>query len=200
MNCLTILSLALAVSSVFAQLPVPCTSPPQWEARVFSYDPFQKDTILARITYDAVYKRERIIEEYRLGDQDDFYDVLYLHNQQIEYRFNFKTKECKKQAVTRPWRDFGIPTNATSYGESYIGSSAVSNANVLITTWGKEFTDEKGNKIDYMGAWTYEACLPIYSHYFSKADNINTHTNFYDIVPGIDNPNVFIPRKECLSL
>ncbi|CAF0898910.1 unnamed protein product [Brachionus calyciflorus] len=200
MNTIALFSLVLTISSVFGQKPVPCTSPPQWEARVFSYDPFQKDTIMARITYDAIYKRERIVEEVKLGDQDDFYDVLYLHNQQIEYRFNFKTKECTKQAITRPWRDFGIPANATSNGESYIGSSAVPNANVLLTLWSKEFTNEKGNKIDYTGAWTYEACLPVSSHYFSKEENINTHTNFFDIVPGIDNPNVFIPRKECLGL
>ncbi len=38
-----------------------------------------------------------------------------------EYEFNFKTRKCVKNAITRPWRNFGVPPNATFYGESYIG-------------------------------------------------------------------------------
>ena len=110
-----------------------------------------------------------------------------------------KTKECTKQAITRPWMDLGIPTNATSFGESYIGSSAVPNANLLVTIWGDRFKDEKGNEIDYMGVWTYESCLPVHSTYFSKADNINLHSSYFDITPGIDDPNQWVPRKECLT-
>ena len=76
------------------------------------------DRIRARISYDAIYKRERVIEEYQLGREDDFFDVLYLHNQNVEYRYNFKTKICTKQQVTKEWRNFGIPSNAKSLGES----------------------------------------------------------------------------------
>ena len=76
------------------------------------------DRIRARISYDAIYKRERVIEEYQLGREDNFFDVLYLHNQNVEYRYNLKTKVCTKQQVTREWRNFGIPSNAKSLGES----------------------------------------------------------------------------------
>jgi hypothetical protein len=156
--------------------------------------------IRARISYDAVYKRERIIEEFRLGDDDEYFDVLFLHNQQMEYRYNLKTKECQKQPITRPWTDYGVPKNSTSYGESYIGSAAVPNANILVTIWGNEFLDQKGNKIEYMGVWSLEGCLPISANYWSDTAKISTHAHFFDITPGIDNPDVFIPRKECLSL
>jgi hypothetical protein len=37
-----------------------------------------------------------------------------------------------------------VPTNGTSLGESYIGSAAVPNANLLTTLWSNEFTDSKG--------------------------------------------------------
>jgi len=92
----------------------------------------------------------------------------------------------------------GIPTNSTSLGESYVGSSAVPNANVLTTIWRDEVTDSQGNKIVYLGTWTYEACLPVSSFYFSVADKLNTHTQYFDITPGLADPNVFIPRRECL--
>lgn len=67
-----------------------------------------------------------------------------------------KTKECVKQAVTRPWIDVGIPQNATSLGESYVGSAAVPGANLLVTIWRNEFTDQKNDKFVYLGTWTYE--------------------------------------------
>ena len=70
----------------------PCSTPPQWEARLFEYDPVQGDSIRAHFSYDSVYKRERSIEEFRLGQEDDFYDVLRLWNTNTEYQFNLKTK------------------------------------------------------------------------------------------------------------
>lgn len=71
------------------------------------------------------------------------YDVVYLHSQQIEYRLNLKSKVCQKQPITRPWIDLGINKNATSLGESYIGSAAVPKGNILATLWKHEFTDSK---------------------------------------------------------
>lgn len=200
MNCLTIFALVLAGSAVLCQVPVPCSTPAQWEARFFSYDEFQHDTISARLSYDAIYKRERVIEEFQLGKEDDFYDVLYLYNQKVEYRYNLKTKECQKLPITREWRDYGIPANSTSLGESYIGSSAVPGANLLVTIWTHEFVDSKGQKVEYLGTWTYEACIPVHAQYFSREAQINTHSSFYDVTPGISNPNAFIPRQECLNL
>lgn len=69
--------------------------------RYFAYDRLRKDTIRAYLSYDSVYKRERIIDEFTLGSQDDFFDSLYLHNQNVEYKYNFKTKVCVKSALTR---------------------------------------------------------------------------------------------------
>ena len=51
----------------------------------------------------------------------------------------------------RPFRDFGIPPNATFYGENYVGSSAVPGANLLTTVWGGNFTDPRGVAYQYMG-------------------------------------------------
>jgi len=48
------------------------------------------------------------------------------------------------------------------------------------------------------GTWTYQACLPVrfidHSTRFGR-----TEISFFDITAGISNPNVFIPRPECLT-
>ena len=165
--------------------------------RYEGFDTVKKDYIRAHITYDAIYQRERVIEEYVLGSDDEYFDVLYLHQQNIEYVFNLKTRNCTTRPRTRPWINFGVPQNATSYGESYLGSDAVPNANVLTTLWGYQFVDQKGDKIDYFGIWTYEACLPIHVRYVAEDAQFDAHYNFFDITPGISDPSVFIPRKEC---
>jgi len=103
--------ICLAVSTVMAQVPTPCVSPPQWEARYFGYDESKNEVIRARVSYDSIYKRERVIDEFILGAQDDFYDTLYLHSQNIQYRYNFKTKTCEKGTNTRDWYDLFFKSN-----------------------------------------------------------------------------------------
>jgi hypothetical protein len=191
------LCLIICVSSVLAQKPTPCQTPPQWEARYSGYDTVKKDYVRAHISYDAIYQRERTIEERVLGTDEEYYDVLYLHKEGVEYRLNLKTKNCTKQSITRPWVNFGIPANATSLGESYIGSSAVPNANLLTTIWRQQFVDTRGDKIDYFGVWTYEACLPIHIRYYAEDAQFDAVYDFFDIVPGIEDPSAFIPRSEC---
>ena len=59
-------------------------------------------------------------------------------------------------------------------------------AGILATLWSDEFTDTKGNKIEYMGIWTYNACLPISTSYYSRtiSGGLNSHDSFFDITPG----------------
>ena len=151
---------------------------------MFTYDEGQKELIRGRLSYDGIFQRERIIEERRLGSDDEYFDVLYLHNVNTEYRLNLKTKNCTRQPITRPWVDFGILPTAKNVGESYIGSSAVEHAHVLVTSWVDEFTDNKGDKFEHLSSWTYEACLPVSSVLFSQTANINMHTSLFDITPG----------------
>ena len=142
------------------QKPTPCVTPSQWTGRLFQYDTLEQFTLQGRYYYDDLYQRERTIEEFQLGSDKEAFDILYLHNQQVQYKYNFNTKECTKETITRPWRKFGIPQNATSVGESYIGSSAVQDANLLVTSWETTFVDDKGVQWEYHGTWTWECKLP----------------------------------------
>jgi hypothetical protein len=123
------------VGIAVAQRPVPCVTPPQWEGRFIDINEKQQFGLEGRLSYDSVYHRERIAEEIEEGRHDDFFDILTLFESQIEFAYNFRTRNCTRRPITRPWRDFGIRANDTSFGEAYIGSSAFPGAGVLVTIW-----------------------------------------------------------------
>jgi hypothetical protein len=125
------------------QEPRPCETPKQWEAKYFEFDSIKGEQTRAHITYDAIYRRERVVEEYLHGKDKDYFDVLYLHSTRLMYVYNFKTKKCTIEQINRPWRNFGIPRNASSLGEAYIGASGVPKAHLLVTFWRDEIKDEK---------------------------------------------------------
>lgn len=127
--------LACLVAVTLAQVPPPCTTPPQWEANVFDSNEERHFGLEGRLTYDATYRRERIIDEVEAGTEDEYFDNIALFDLQVEFIYNFKARNCTRRQITRPWRDFGVRANDTSYGEAYIGSSAVPGAGILITIW-----------------------------------------------------------------
>ena len=79
---------------------------------------------------------------------------------------------------------FGIPRNATNVGEFYVGGSSISNANILVTSWGDKFKDAIGEEVYYTGVWTYEACLPINYIFYSiiEYNNNNLEMNKNDVL------------------
>lgn len=170
-------------------------SPPQWESRYYEYNEKFRFYLRGNFSYDSVNKRERIIDEVMLGFDKEYYDVIYLHQEQKQYSFNLKTKKCRVEPLTRPWRDIGIPKDATFYRESYVGSSQVPNAGLLTTVWGGEI---EGCRTKYLLQFTETACIPVAATYFSIKSG-TTALHFTDVVPGIADANVFTPRKECLE-
>jgi hypothetical protein len=118
-----------------AQRPVPCTTPQAWEARVFDLDEKEQFRMEGRFSYDANFHRERLADEVDEAGQRDFYETLALFESQIEFVYNFRARNCTRRPIIRPWRDFGIRPNDTSYCEAYIGSSAFPGSGVLVTIW-----------------------------------------------------------------
>jgi hypothetical protein len=123
------------VGIAVAQRPVPCITPLQWEARIFDVNEQQQFRAEARFSYDATYHRERVVERFDEGTQEEALDTLALFDSQIEFIYNFRARNCTRRPITRPWRDFGIRANDTSYGEAYIGSSVFPGAGILVTIW-----------------------------------------------------------------
>lgn len=123
------------VGIAVAQRPVPCTTPTQWEGRIFDINEQHNFRAEGKLSYDAIYRRERIVDEIAEGSQDDFYDTIALFDSRVEFIYNFKARNCSRRELTRQWRDFGIRPDARSYGEAYIGSSVFPDTGVLVTIW-----------------------------------------------------------------
>lgn len=130
----TILLLSL-ISIAVAQQPRPCISPPQWEGRLLDSNEQQRATLQGRLSYDATYHRVRVVEDIRVGDEDLAFDVLTLFDAKIEFLYNLKYNNCSRRTVNEPWQDFGIPADAQSVGEAYLGSSGIPSGGLLVTMW-----------------------------------------------------------------
>ena len=134
-SLLSFFLLGCLVGVGLGQVPRPCVSPPQWEARIFSYNEGQSFMVTARLTYDSVYQRVRILEDIQVGRDESFFEVIRLFQGKLEFTIDLKTRNCSRTTLSRPWRDIGIFPDATSFGEAYVGSSASPGDGLLVTIW-----------------------------------------------------------------
>jgi hypothetical protein len=155
-------------------------------------------SILARLTYDAVNKRERIIDEIYFNSSKNYYDIIYLHQQHKQFRINLKTRECVVEPITRPWRDMSIPEEAHSLGESFIGSGEIVDAGLLVHNWFGKHQTKTNQTVRYMLQFTRHACLPV-SAAFIIENYGATVMHFSNIKPGIKDPSVFNIPPECIQ-
>jgi hypothetical protein len=63
---------------------------------------------------------------------------------------------------------------------------------------GGNHTTPSNDTVRTFGTWTYQACLPV-NFIRHSTQYGRTQSSFFDIVAGISDPNVFIPRRECLT-
>ncbi len=64
------LGILCLIGAAAAQVPRPCTSPRQWEARVHSFNPNLDADLLGRLSYDSVYQRTRILQNVKVGQTE----------------------------------------------------------------------------------------------------------------------------------
>ncbi|KAK7482196.1 hypothetical protein BaRGS_00026545 [Batillaria attramentaria] len=174
-----------------AQQPKPCETPPQWEGRFVRTDYEKKFFQAAKISYDENEKRVREIEEIEIDNDRDYYDVLYLHNMNKEYRLNLRTRKCNTTTLSRPWFPFGVPPEAEYDGEAVIGPVNIDNEHVTIVRFHGRVAEG-----DFFGTVSFPDCIPINSGFFSNRTGF-VETTFFDITTGIPDPTVFNPPSEC---
>jgi len=185
------------VGIAVAQRPQPCATPPEWESRVFDVNEERAFELIGRFSYDSTYHRERFLDDAVEGGQEEIFDTIALFDLQTEFLYNVRARNCSRRQLTRPWRDFGIRPTDQSFGEAYVGTSSFPGAGVLVTIWTGNFTTPTNVTVDYVSSWTYNGCLPVSRTSFSRLGV--SHLSFYDVTVGIRDPNVFIPRPECLT-
>lgn len=79
-----------------------------------------------------------------------------------------------------------------------IFSCTIDQNSLFICRGGNYTTPGTGDVGSYISAFTYQGCLPVSRTSFSQKSGTEV-LSFFDITVGIRDPNVFIPRRECLS-
>lgn len=131
-----LLFVILCFTSVsLAQVPKPCVSPRQWEARVHTYNWHLRAKLSGKLTYDSVYQRTRVLQDVTVSQTETHYDIITFYQSKIAFFIDMKTKVCSRVPFVQPWRDYGIQSDAKFIGERYIGSSAAPDSGLLVTRW-----------------------------------------------------------------
>jgi hypothetical protein len=91
----------ICISSTWAQTP--CSAPIQWEGRLYEYDGSHAFQGGGNFSYDGINKRQRFIEDIKIGRNQNYIDTLVLWNDNIQYRYDTQSKTCVKSAIKTPW-------------------------------------------------------------------------------------------------
>ncbi|XP_060072811.1 mammalian ependymin-related protein 1-like [Ylistrum balloti] len=185
------LVLCFAVSTVLAQAPVPCNSPPQWEGRELRVDYSQKYEEYRRIFYDETNKRTRTIAEVELNSTKEFYDVLDLYSTNQRYSINMRTRQCNVSVIDRPFRYRGVHPNAKFEQLVSLGITGFTGENIQLAIFSANETDEF-----YTGTVAYPACIPVTNIHITQKYGFE-HNDYFDITAGISDPMAFVPPSEC---
>jgi len=59
--------------------------------------------------------------------------LLYIQN--VEYRYDYETKQCTQRPNQYPFRPIGVPPGARSLGDGYIGASGDQGAGMLVSSF-----------------------------------------------------------------
>lgn len=188
--------LCLGLSTVLAQVPQPCLSPPEFEGRRIRVDDQKNFQEYAKFWYDENNKRVRMVEEVEIGSTRDYYDILALFNLNKEYKVNLKTKQCVTSTISQPFIPMGVPREARFDFDAEIGAAGIPNEHLTIQAFSGNFTfgDLKGDA--FYGLATYPGCVPVRSVIFGKTIGF-LQTDFFDINIGIRDPNIWIPPSIC---
>ncbi|KAL5005716.1 hypothetical protein ScPMuIL_016874 [Solemya velum] len=193
MGKLTALVGLLVVAVAIAQQPTPCKLPPAFQSRasVYDHDRNQLDRFL--IAYDEVNHRKVLFEEQLVvipGRR--FFEFLTFNNENLMYTVNLREKTCTK-SVPRPWRDYGIPPDATFELEYTMGGPGES---FMVQDWSDRIPLKKTET--WFGSFTLTNCYPVSQVTIDRENLTETSTTmFYDFVTGLPDPDIFIPPPEC---
>jgi len=196
---LAVLLLAL-VSAVFAQAPSPCEAPRTFQAWHHYYDETTGQWSNGEYYEDSINYR-KAYQFYRSDGTSDvqewliqLWDPRNPSLQGTEYTIYPQKNQCTEDKTDYGWQGHGIPANAQFVSEEYLGTSAFSGGGVLVQTWASMFASGA-----HYRTYTVQGCVPI------KDTHINNSTNppdvgvenWFDVVLGIANPNVFVPPAIC---
>jgi len=193
----TLLAVAMfaTIAVVSAQHPRHCDAPFEFEAHAMQADPKEEFFRRGHFAYDARGERTALFEEVVNGTDREPFHTIHLFRERVTFRFNLKTKVCTREELRHRWHRIEIPRNASFVGDAIIGTNAFENSGLETTHWSHENKDEHWS---WYGVYTPReiGCVPI-SDEFHDHNVGRVHTQFYDVVLGISDPNIFVPDSAC---
>jgi hypothetical protein len=183
---------------VAAQHPRHCVAPYEFEAHAFQMAPKEQFFRRGHFAYDAREERTSLFEEVLNGTDDEYFHTIELFRERKAFKFNLKTKTCTVEEIKHRFHRIEVPRNASFVGESIIGTNAFLNSGLLTNHW---FHENKAEKWSWYGVYTPRdlGCVPVMDQFHDEQVG-RVHTQFYDVVLGIADPNVFIPESSCPRL
>lgn len=198
MKILFVISVCLIlILSSCAQKPHPCKAPPLLEGKLAVLVPGQKIRVYEKFYYDAIGQNVRVIAYGKEDNKTIFADRLLLFREGVKYDIHYHNQTCVKAALKEPFIPIEVPHDAHFLHQLVMGSSSRPGEGLLVNNW--EGTVPQSKEY-YFTSFTEFGCLPIYSTYFTEKMDVDIITSFYDLVNGIDDPEVFIPPSFCDSV
>jgi len=187
--------MACAVVVVVAQHPRHCESPREFEAHAMQWDKKMNFFRRGHFAYDNEKMRTSLFEEVENGTDREYYHTIHLFQEKRAYDFNLKTKVCTERMIPYRWHRIGIPHDAHFVGEAIVGTNAFDGAGLLTTHWEHHNDTEKWS---WFGVFSDRSvgCVPVFDHFHDERIG-SMRTEFFDVVLGISDPNVFITDQSC---
>ncbi|XP_036403977.1 ependymin-like [Megalops cyprinoides] len=186
--------LVLAVTT-WAQRPKHCTSPPLLVGSLSVLGPKSDLGAYGKYTYDALGRRVRFFEVGSYKNQSFQVDLLMLFAEGVLYEINWQNHTCTKKALKDHFQPMEVPKNATLLGQVILGSSSGFGQGLLVNTWSGEVPETEAK---YMSTFTEFGCLPVSTLYHTEETG-GVIVSFFNILIGIDDPQVFFPPPFCQS-
>jgi len=185
----------LGVVLVVAQHPRHCVAPLEFEAHAFQIDPKMQMFRRGHFAYDARMERTSFFEEVLNGTDDEYFHTIHLYRERRVFDYNLKTKVCTARDLPHRFHRIEIPHAAHFVGDAIVGTNAFENAGVLTTHWEHHNDTEHWR---WFGVFTDRSigCVPVMDHYHDQTIG-TVQSEFFDVVLGISDPNVFIPDQSC---
>ncbi|KAJ7996309.1 hypothetical protein DPEC_G00235760 [Dallia pectoralis] len=185
-------SLCLAVASL-AKDPRPCKSPPLLEGRLALAILKEKTFAVEKFAYNAFDERVHVRVLLDKDNKTIYRDLLMLYREGIAFEIFRHNQTCTKVPFKDPWKPMEIPKDAKFLSQMIIGSFSPSAEGLLINNWSGEVAKPP---LKYLISFTEFGCLPVHAWY-DTPDQTLLSVSFFDIVIGVEDPNIFIPPSFC---
>ncbi|XP_072517785.1 ependymin-1 [Salminus brasiliensis] len=196
MQALLLLTVSLSVLfSVLAQTPHPCKAPPYLEGKLVVLFPEGHTTVFEQFAYDAVEQRIRVVASGKESTHNVFVDRLMFFRERFYYDINYHNQSCVKTPFSADFVPIEIPVDAHHKAQFVLGSLSAPAQGLLVNDWVGSVPKMKAN---YSMSFTEFGCIPITTLYNVEKMG-HFLSSFFDIVIGLENPDIFIPPSFCTS-